>query len=283
MAAISQDYLRTLQALSHDPYDRGLVAANLRAVLVAGLFGWTPDQDEILNRAVDLIAEYIFLHGETENANWQNGTLLYSQGPYLDRFGIQRPPILRASGEDDDTYRLRLSNSSAALNIGSLASIEARGIAFNDAIVDIQAVTDANRQDVRVYALKAGLAALSAAESAALLVYLNERDAKIAGSDITVPAVVQVSFTIDVTIRHTAEVSPDTLTATARAALYEWLTTAQRIGSPIYRSAVSRGAFVTGASDVTVAAPAADLALVDGTVYTCPSDATNVIIRLVAI
>lgn len=280
---VSLDYLATLRALTHDPYDRGAIETNLRALLVAGLPAWTPGQDEILNRALPLIAEYAFLHGEIENTNWDNGTMLRSQGPYLDAFGIQRPPILRAGGETDEPYRLRLANSSAGLNIGSLASIEARGVAFNPAIVDIQAVTLTNRQDVNVYALTGGLVALTPIENAALLGYLNVRDGKIAGVDIMVPAVTQTPFTIDVTIRHTADVSPETLSADARAALYEWLTTVQRLGVPVYRSAVSKAAFVVLASDVTVTEPAADLPAVDGTAYTCLSDATNVLITLVTI
>ena len=280
---VSLDYLATLQALSHDPYDRDVIEANMRAILVAGLPNWTPSQDEILNRALPLIAEYAFLHGEIENTNWDNGTMLRAQGPYLDEFGIQRPPILRATGEGDEPYRLRLATSSAGLNVGSLASIESRGRVFNPAIVDIQAVTLSNRQDVNVYALRGGLVALTPVENAALLDHLNQRNGKIAGADIMVPAVTQTPFTIDVTILHTSDVSPDTLSTDARGALYQWLTTAQRIGGPIYQSAVSRAAFVVLASDVSVAEPAADLPSVDGTAYTCLSDEASVVIRVVAI
>lgn len=276
---LSRDFLSQLKALARNPYDREASEANLRAYLQAALPNWEPDRDELLSRALPLISEYLFLQVEMINNDWHNGQMVNAQGLYLDAFGVQRPPILRTVGESDEDYLFRLANSGASLNIGSLASIEASVRAFNNLILDVQAVTNANRQDVNVYALKAALAALSAAEQTALSAHLNDRANKIAGTELTVASVTQTAFTIDVTLRHAADVAADVITADARMGLYAWLAAGQKIGQGVYRSAIIAEAHVPGVSDVTVAQPSADLAETAGTVYTCPSDTTNVVIR----
>ena len=279
MPAISEEYLRTLQALAHPDYDRVAMEANLLAYLQANLPDWTAAPGDNLRRALPLIAELMFLHGETVNANWEQGTLLYSQGDYLGVFGLEAGLVQRA-GESDDEYRLRIANTGTDQSLGSLSSHENLVTTFLDTVVDVQAVVvTTNRQDVLVYALKADHTALTASEEASLLEYLNRRENHMAGVVLTLPAVTQTPFTIDVTVRHDSSNSADVVAADARATLYAWLAGGQRIGDPVYRSAVARAAFVTQALDVTVAQPSADLPAVDGTAYTCASDTTDVIVR----
>ena len=277
---VTAELLATLKALAHAPYDRTAMEASILAYLEDGLPDWTAATGDNLRRSLPLISELVFLYGETVNASWDMGQLVRAQGDYLDIFGVN-VNLPRLAGESDDPYRLRLANVGTSGNIGSLASIENRASKFQDTIADVQAVVGNNRQDVAVHALKADHVALTTVETAALLTHLNERDGVIAGVVVTVPAVTETGFTIEVEIRHSTAVSADLIEADARAALYRWLDGAQRIGEPVYMSAVSAAAFIEGAENVTVSEPSADLAAVAGTVYTCPSTEVAVVITTV--
>ena len=282
MAAVSREFLATLKALAHDPYDRAATEATLLARLQAGLPGWTAAPADNLRRALPIEAESMFLHGEMENNNFHMGQMVNAEGLYLDVFGVERN-LPRLTGEDDDDYLFRLANSGQSQGLGSPPFVEGLAVAFNPLIVDVQVTTRANRQDMNVYAVKASHTALSTQEAADLLAHLNLRDKKMGGVDVYVPAVTQTAFTIDVTVRHGPSIGGDTIAMEARDALYQWLADHQKIGDGVYQSAISRAAFVEDAEDATVAAPAADLGAVDGTVYTCGANATEVIVRTVAI
>ena len=287
MVAVSREHLATLKALAHAPYDRAEIEALLLARLQAGLPSWTASDSDNLRRSLALEAEGIFLHGETENENWNAAQMVNSRGLYLDTFGVELG-LPRHTGESDDDYLFRLSNSSRYRTIGSLPSIEQMAVDFQPTIVDVQSITRINRQDVDTYSLKASHALLTTDEKTALLAYLNQRENKIAGVDIYVADPVLTPFTtqsprIDVTIRHTADVAADLLGANARTALYNWLNSGQRLGHPVYRSAIAAAAFVPGVIDASVAVPAADLAAQNGTAYTCPSTTTDVIVRTVVL
>ena len=282
MAAVSQEYLATLKALAHPEYDRAASEATILARLQAGLSGWTAAPADNLRRALPLLAELIFLHGETENNNFQMGQMVNAENQYLDVFGVERD-IPRRTGEPDDDYLVRLANAGETVAIGTLASIEQSATVFNTLIVDVQAVTRSNRQDVNVYSLKTEHTVLTADENIALLAHLNLQDGKIAGVDVYLEDVVETAFTIDITLRHPPEIAADALSIDARNAVYEWLTDHQKLGEPVYKSAITTAAFVVGASDVTAAQPSADLIAVNGTVYTCGSNVTDVIVRTVQI
>lgn len=276
---VSRGYLEERRALAVNAMSRDDIAAAINAKLVAGLPGWDgPNADTILGQAVDLIAEEVFLWLETANRNWNNGTLLRAAGPYLDEFGIGIPSIPRQQGESDDDYRFRMANSSASLSLGSLSAIEALARSFNSDIVDVQAVTATNRQNVLLYALKADHTALTSGEQTALSTHLNARENSMAGVTLTTPAVTQTAFTINVNISHSSQFASDAILADARAAIYAWLATVQRIGQPIYRVQVQAAALVGGASTVAITAPANDLAATNGTAYTCASNETDVVI-----
>lgn len=282
MAAVSPEYLATLKALAHPDYDRAASEATMLAKLQAGLPNWTAAPADNIRRSLPLMAELLFLHGEQENNNFNMGQMINAKNLYLDVFGIERG-IIRRTGESDEDYLVRVANGGRTKSIGALASIEQSVTDFNTEVVDVQAVERINRQDVDVYSLKAGHVLLDTAENTALNTHLNDRAHKIAGVDIYLRDSTKTAFQIDVTIRHGAAVSAETLIDDARAALYKWLTLNQRLGEPVYRSAITSAAFVSGASDVTAAKPPSDLAAVAGTAYTCASDMTDVVVRTVAI
>ena len=283
MVAVSEEYLRTLRAITHPSYDRAEIEAGLLAFLQAGLPDWTAAPGDILRRALPLIAEYIFLHGETENANWDQGTLLRSTGRNLQIWGLE-VGLQPSAGESDDDYRLRIANAGSNQGLGSLPYIENQAREFQDTIIDAQAVTSANRQDVRLYALKADHVALTAEENTALLAYLNGRGKQMAGVEVTLPAVTQTAFTIELQVTHPVRMSGDVVAADARAGVYRFLEAAQMIGQPVYRDAIARFAEPTDNPEIRVAvtSPNADLPIVAGTVYTCASTTTDVVITTVA-
>ena len=288
MAAVSRAYLAVLRALAHPPYDREAIEVNLLDRLQNGISGldglttWTAAPADNLRRALPLLAELMYLHGEQENSNFHMGQMINSQGPHLDVFGVERN-VIRRDGENDDDYLFRLANSGLTQNIGTLTAIESQIFDFNSEIVDAQAVIRSNRQDMDVYVLKASHALISASDKTALLAHLNERRRKIAGVDIFAPDPTLTAFTIDVTVRHPESFSANTAAADARDGIYAWLEENQRLGEPVYRSAIIAAAFVAGVADVTVTAPAADLAATDGTAYTCGANTTEVAVTTVAI
>ena len=282
MAAVSREFLATLKALSHPDYDRAESEATLLARLQSGLPNWTAAPADNLRRSLPLLADLIFLHGELENDNFHMGQMVNAENLYLDVFGVERNTP-RLSGESDEDYLVRLANAGESQSIGTLPSIEKSVTEFNALVVDVQPVIRANRQDVDVYALKSGHTALTADENTALLAHLNDRRNKMAGVDLFLEAVTEAAFTIDVTVRHGSGVAAEALAADVRAGLYAWLAENQKIGGPVYRSAITAAAFVEDAVDVTAAEPSADLLATDGTVYTCASNMADVIVRTVAI
>ena len=282
MVAVSEEYLKTLRARPHPGFDRAQVEAAFRTALRSGLPNWTEAPGETLSRSLALMAEVVFVHGEVEIANWEQGLLIFATGTNLDIIGVDRG-VLRETGEEDDDYRLRIANAGIDEALGSLTYYERRAVRFQADVVDAQAVVLANRQDVAVYALKSNHVALTPTEQAAMLSHLNDRAKKIAGVEVSMPAVTETAYTIALTIRHSAANAGDVIAADARAAIYALLADSQLIGAPVYKSALQAAAFVANVLDVEVTAPAADLPAVNGTVYTCSSDATDVVIQTVIV
>lgn len=275
---VSRSFLDERSAMAVNPVSRADIEADLRARLIEGLPGWQANSDTILGQALPLIADAIWTWIEMVNRNWQNGTLVHASGVYLDEFAIQSG-IRRSPGESDADLRFRIANAPSLTGLGSVAGIEAQARNFNSEIDDAQAVVASNNQNVAVYALKSDQTALTTEEATALRTHLNARGNKIAGVTITTPSVTATPFTVAVNISHAAEYSSDTIAADARAAIYQWLAGAQRIGAGIYRLQIQAAALVDGAATVAITAPAADQAPTDGTVYTCAANDTDVTVN----
>ena len=288
---VTKAYLEELQTRP-SPFesllDRAAAEQSLIDDLAAGITGWDPTiLSDNLRRSLALIAEAQYIRDVAVAAAWEAGQMVNATLPQLTAgWGLQRG-ILPHAGEDAEDYRLRLANSGQGRSQSSRAYYIAAARTFLPAIVDIQ-MTDystGNSMDQKLYPLKASYAALTTEEVASLTLYMNRQETDetegylpSAGTEIHIEDVTQTAYTIAVTLHHPAEFSSVGILADARTAIYRWLDENQRIGRGISTWAISRAAGVANVEDVTVTAPAANLAATDGRVYVCPKSETAVVI-----
>ena len=285
---VTRAYIQTIResASFWAPYDQANGVASLQAYLQAGLPDWAADPDDLLSRAVPLMVEWNRLASETEHQQIRRGLLPYAEGDELDVLGVGPPVVLRFSGESDDDYRPRIANSRLGLNIGSLTSVAQFAREGLTTLADVLPVIAPNRQDIAVWGLKADMAQLSAADRTQLLEYLRDEDAGrlIGGVMVTAPAPTIVAYTISVSVRYDASrENTQQLQAAVRAAIYAWLEGNQRLGQPVYRSAINDAAFIAGVQDIVVLSPTYDLAPPELVISGGdPSIAARAVIRVVA-
>ena len=263
---VTRAYIQTIRESASfwgAPYDQANGVASLQAYLQAGLPDWAADPDDLLSRAVPLMVEWNRLASEAEHQQIRRALLPYAEGDDLDVLGLGPPTVLRNPGEQDDDYRPRIANSRRGLNIGSLRSVAQFARAGLSTLDDVFPVIAPNRQDIAVWGLKADMAQLSAADQTQLLEYLRDEDAGrlIGGVMVTAPAPTIVAYTISVSVRYDASrENTQQLRAAVRAAIYAWLDDNQRIGQPVYRSAINESAFIAGVQQIVVLSPTHDLA-----------------------
>ena len=262
---VTRAYIETIResASFWAAYDQANGVMSLKAYLQAGLPDWAADPDDLLSRGIPFMVEWNRLQSEVSLAQLRRGLLAYAEGDDLDVLGLGPPTVLRIAGEADDDYRVRIANSRQGLNIGSLTAVSqfARtGLATLD---DVLTVAAPNRQDLAVWGLKAGMAQLTAADQTTLLEYLRDQDEGrlIGGVQVTAPAPTIVPYTISVSVRYdAARENTVQLRDAVRAAIYAWLADNQRLGRPVYRSAINDAAFIAGVQQIVVLAPTHDLA-----------------------
>ena len=260
---VTQAYIETIRESARfwQVYDAAADRLALTAYLQAGMPDWDAAPDDLLSRGIPFMVEYNRLGSEVAHQQIRRALLPYAEGDELDVLGVGPPAVLRFPGEADDPYRLRIANSHQGLNIGSLPAVQQfarEGVAD---IADVIAVMAPNRQDMSVWALKAALTQLSAAENAALLEYLRHENRVIGGVQISAPAPTVVAYTIRVSVRYDAmRENTQQLQAAVRAAIYAWLDANRRLGMPVHRSAITRAAKIDGVTDLVVLEPSYDLA-----------------------
>ena len=262
---VTREYIDTIResASFWAPYDQANGVRSLKAYLQAGLPDWNADPDDLLSRSIPLMVEWNRLQSESAHQQIRRALLPYAEGDDLDVLGVGPPFVPRLPSEADDDYRPRIANSRLGLNIGSLISVAGFAREGLTTIVDVLPVIALNRQDISVWALKASTTQLTTAERTQLLDYLRDEDEGrlIAGVQVTAPAPTIVPYTISVSIRHDASrENTAQLRDAVRAAIYAWLADNQKLGRPVYRSAISDAAFIDGVRDVVVLQPQHNLA-----------------------
>ena len=275
---VTRQYIENIreQARLWQPYDQAAAEQALRQYLQLGLPDWDPAADSLLSRSIPLLVDVLRIQSETAHAQVRRGLLAFAEGPDLDLLGLGPPPVFRFPGEADDDYRVRIANAQAGLNIGALDSIEQDARLAMPIITDVAAITAPNRQDVSVFAVKAGRALLTATEATSAQEYLNARDGVIAGVQITVRQPTEVPYTIRVRVRYDASRENGTaLSAVVRSEIYKFLAAQERLGSPVYRSAIYDAAYVSAVERVEVIEPEYDLAPPYLTVKRAAGDTTG--------
>ncbi len=261
------------QAELWQPIDADAIEQRLVAYLDGQLPDWSPLADSLLRRALPLIAEQMQVFDEERLAQARRGLLAYAEGADLDLLGLGPPVVLRRTGEADETYRVRIAEARLSLSLGSLAYEEALAVSVLPAITDALAVVARNRQDVTLYALTGVRQALSTTQEQLLTRRLNARDAVIAGVEVTVGEPTEVPYTIAVEATYDAGLTDGgDLSRRIRQSIYDYLAGSQRIGQPVYRSAIQEAAFVAGVYDLAISTPERDLAPPTVTIVPAASD-----------
>ena len=233
--------------------DRAELERELWTLIEATLPDVDVSQDPILERLIGPFTQQMVIWMLRNNAEHRQSLVAFSEGPYLDQLTLGPPPVLRRSGEADDSLRLEYINAHARLNLGSLQGIEQQAREFNSLITDAYAVTAPNPTFAAVYSTKGRrdppgtgtaveLAQLTMDEQTELSVELNQRDTKIGGSIIRVEEPVIKEFFLHVTATYDGllHAEADVLTD-LRNAIYAFLDNAEKIARDIYESSI-RGA-----------------------------------------
>lgn len=224
--------------------ERDVIEQDLLSILTNGLPNWDFQADTILRRSLPLQSEGLAVQINTNRAVLLESLLAYATGPQLDVLGLGPPPVLRRSGESDDSYRLRITNAHSLLNLGSLNGIQEQALAFNDEIIDAYAVISPNRQDPRVYTLKADVTQLTPEESMALTTYFAGRSEHIGGVVITVaqPTVKEYRIQVDAQYDTTRYGGPF-VEGRIRESLYQFIRSNQLIARTLYTAALCDAAY----------------------------------------
>ena len=245
---VTRSYLNSLTdaARFYPPVDWLEIEQSMLDDLIVALPDWDPPRnDTILRRALPFIARFVATRDETQHAQSLRALLAFAHGTDLDVIGLGPPPVRRNLGEDDDSYRLRIVNAHARLNLGSLRGIQEQAFEFNSEITDAFVALAPNRQDVRVFALK-GDEQLTADERTALQTFLNADSNIIKGVVLTVAEPILTPVRALATVFYDpATVSPENAEARARAGITAYINGAG-IGQTLYRHRLIDAALVEG-------------------------------------
>ncbi len=261
------------QALLWQPIDAAAIEQRLVTYLDAQLPDWSPLADSLLRRSLPLIAQQLQVLDEERLAQGRRGLLAYAEGADLDLLGLGPPVILRRPGEADETYRVRIAEARLSLSLGSLSYEEQLARTILPSITDALAVVARNRQDVTLFALTGLRQELTSDQEQLLVRGMNARDAVIAGVEVTVGEPTEVPFTISVSATYDAGLTDGgDLASRIRQSIYDYLAASQRIGQPVYRSAIQESAFVEGVYDLAISQPPRDLAPPSVTIVSADAD-----------
>lgn len=165
--------------------DRQAIEAAWLIAWTTGMPDWEPHADTMLRQSLALSAEQVAIWMNMSRANQLRVLVAFAQGPQLDILGLGPPPTIRREGEPDDSYRLRIINAHARLNLGSLDGVDQQVEETFDLLREIHSVVSPNRQDVRVFVLRADAAQATMMERDAVVAHLAQRDQHIAGVQFT--------------------------------------------------------------------------------------------------
>ena len=219
------------------PYDRADFEERLYNLLVQGLPRWDSRADTILRRSLPLISEAVATEINTHRAELLRGLLATAEGPDLDILGLGPPVVVRNLGESDENYRLRIANSWATNNLGSLVGIAARALlVITDAVTALPQVR-VNRQDVDLFIAKSEGELLTTEEVILLTESLNDLSAKIAGTNTYIHHPNVIEYKIKVTLKYDATRYGSTLVHdNSVASLEKWAADNYAIGRILYKN-----------------------------------------------
>ena len=274
MPVIPRELLLRQAGRIRPPFDRAQAEARLLDNLRAAAPDWDPDRDEILRRALPLIAESGFVLVELAVNAVDASLLARAMGDDLVDIGIDRG-VLPTAGEAPDDYRERIANASGRSIPVTLGDYRTSVPNWDPGIVDVQPVRNAaNRDEVFIYALRAELEALTADERTALSAHFTSEENKMANLvGVSAKEVTQTPYLLTMTVHHKAGVIPRSIADAVREAVEEWVAAEQRIGAGVYTSKLEGLATQFGdVVRVELTSPNADLAPAVGTIHTLDLD-----------
>ena len=284
MAVVPRELLLRQTARIRPAFDRAQAEAQLLENIRAADPEFDPDRDEIIQRALPLIAEAGFVLVEMAVNAVDASLLARAMGDDLVDIGIDRG-VLPIAGEDPDDYRERIANASGRSIPVTLGDYRTAVPNWDPGIVDVQPVRNpANRDEVFIYALRADLTALTADERTALSAHFTLEDNKMANLvGVSAKEVTQTPYDLTMTVHHKAGVIPSSIAETVRLAVEEYVEAEQRIGAAVYLSKLQ--GLATRFEDVVrveLTSPSADLDAVAGTIHTLDLDSDVTINTAVA-
>ena len=244
---------------------------------------WSGSVDTVLFKTLTDGSWREYAARQRGNANIRRSLLAFAEDSDLD-YKVRERGIFRQEGEEDDPLRVRSANAPRE-SPGSLDGIEGAARAYGVIpIVDAQAVGDTQNLNVTCYCLTTNRAALSAAQRAALQIYLDVRQFKIAGTSTLVGSTAEAAYTIEATITYFTGVSdPETLGAAIRTSVYALIANRRNLGDGLSLALIYRALAVPGVENVVLSTPASDIAAAVGQLLTCGQNTTDVVLTLTGV
>lgn len=199
--------------------------------------------------------------------------LAYAGGADLDHIAAQFG-IVRLDGEADDVLRRRvLLSHSAYSTAGSRAGYEFHARSADARVSEVAVARTAPGQ-VRVVVFGEHADGIPSAEVlAAVRAALSGEDAIPLTDTVTVQSVEVVPYTIDATLTLEPGPDRDVVLAASRASLAAYVRSRRTAGADAPRAGITAAAVVPGVVDVTLASPAADVAIAPTQASWCMSGA----------
>ena len=181
--------LEYLKSLPIPTFGVGFDRQEILDSFIASVEGANPDWRYAdrgrLARVLSPLAETVWTYGEiNENQNLR-GLLVFAVGNDLDVIAGDAG-LIRSVDELDDALKGRVARRPILNSVGTLDRIEYNAFQTAVLVVDAQAATRTNRQDVDLWALKAALADLTTAEQSVVSLYANRTDQVIMGVEVHV-------------------------------------------------------------------------------------------------
>lgn len=240
---------------------------------------WTAGRDDPLRAAIEALAYTITIQNNRWNERFLQSLWAYATGENLDHLALNIG-VQRTLGETDDQLRERGRRDNRGRNISALVGLQA--ISYQAGIVtlfDVQAIISTNGQVITVYGIDALGADIGVTNRNTLQTFLRRPENLTIGKAVNVSAATAQAYTITANISYNANITDVTdLEARVRESIYNYIDSERLLNNTIYTSAVSDALFVPGVENVTLTAPAADVAKANGTVPICPKDTTNVVL-----
>lgn len=268
---------------------RGQWLARFQELVAAagGTFDAALESDPVI-KLVELGAYREMIWRASRNAGLKAVMVAYAIGTDLDAlgalFGIERYVLIPADPEagvtevteSDADFRRRMVLAPEGFSVaGPRGAYIFHALSAHADVLDVSAVSPDPGEVVVTVLSRSGSGAPSSPVLAAVTAALSAEDVRPITDQVTVQAASIVNFAITATLTYFVGPDKALVTANAQAALQAWLAENRRLGRKGTRAGIIAALMVEGLQNVTLASPAADVAVTSSQAWNCTGITLN--------